>query len=491
MKIRLFAKKWCPVLLLILLLFSGFSAPGFSVSGFSVPGFSVSGFSVPGFFVSGFTLRAGAAEVSESSAGTSDSATGTSDSAAKTAAGTESTSVTAASSIKTSVKTLAAGKIWTISGYAKVTSSKASVAKAAKKSKNKYKITARKKGQTILKYYNSDGELVKKVYLLVTDSGSFKYSTASVSLMAGKTKTVKATVQSGCTVTYSSSDTSVATVSAAGKIKAISSGKATITAKVFYKGKQIKTWKKKVTVTTDLSSSTLKTLLLTGLEPVGSTMYVWGGGWNKADTGAGTEAKSIGVSSKWKTFFEKQTSSYNYNTTRYQIHNGLDCSGYIGWCIYNILNTTDGNAGYVMNASKMAKNFASRGWGTYRAASAVNNYRAGDIMSSSGHVWMVVGQCSDGSVVLLHSSPPGVRICGTPSSSGKTSSQAVKLATSYMKTYFPEWYKKYPSCSVSSSYLSGYSQMRWNISGNSIMTDPDGYRNMSADEILADLFASR
>ncbi len=395
------------------------------------------------------------------------------------------------SSIETSVKTLAVGKTWTISGYAKVTSSKTTVAKAAKKSKNTYKITAKKKGQTILTLYNSDGKAVKKVYLLVTNSGSFKYSTASLSLMAGRSKTVKATVQSGCSVKYSSSDKSVATVSSGGKIRAVASGKATITVKVSYKGKRIKTWKKKVTVTTDLSSSTLKTLLLTGLEPVGSTMYVWGGGWNKADTGAGTEARSIGVSSKWKTFFKKQTSSYNYKNTRYQIHNGLDCSGYIGWCIYNILNTTDGNAGYVMSASKMAQNFASRGWGTYRSASAVKNYRAGDIMSSSGHVWMVVGQCSDGSVVLLHSSPPGVRLCGTPSSSGKTSSQAVKLAASYMKKYFPEWYKKYPSCSVSASYLSGYSQMRWNISGKSIMTDPDGYRNMSASEILKDLFASR
>ncbi|MCC8104752.1 MAG: Ig-like domain-containing protein [Clostridiales bacterium] len=407
------------------------------------------------------------------------------------AEGSADTSGSTASTIASQVKTLKVGKTWKISGYAEVSSSKSSVAKAVKASKNTYKITAKKKGQTVLTLYNSDGEEVKRVYLLVTNSGSFKYNTASVSLMAGRAKTVKATVQSGCSVKYSSSDTDVATVSASGRIRAIASGKATITARVFYKGKCVKTWKKKVTVTTDLSSSTLKTLLLTALEPVGSTMYVWGGGWNKADTGAGIEAVSIGVTSKWKAFFKKQTNSYNYQNTRYQIHNGLDCSGYIGWCIYNILNTTDGNAGYVMSASKMASNFASRGWGTYRPASSVKNYRAGDIMSSSGHVWMVVGQCGDGSVVLLHSSPPGVRLCGTPSSSGKTSSQAVKLAASYMKQYFPEWYKKYPSCSVSASYLSGYSQMRWNISGKSIMTDPDGYRNMSAGEILKDLFASK
>lgn len=238
------------------------------------------------------------------------------------------------------------------------------------------------------------------------------------------------------------------------------------------------------------TKSTLKKLLQTALQPVGSTMYVWGGGWNKADTGAGTEAVTIGVSPNWKKFFNKQTSSYDYNTTRYQISNGLDCSGYIGWCIYNILNTESGNEGYVMAASKMASDFASRGWGTYTARNKVKNYRAGDIMSSSGHVWMVVGQCSDGSVVLLHSSPPGVRLAGTPSSSGSTNSQAVKLATSYMKKYYPKWYAKYPSCTASSQYLTNYARMRWDLSGDMIMTDPDNYRNMSAAQILKDLFGS-
>lgn len=396
-----------------------------------------------------------------------------------------------ASAASTSVKTLTVGKSYTIKGCAKIKSSKTTIASARKTSDGTYKITAKKKGRATLTLYNSKGKVIKKVYLLVTNSSSFQYNTAAISLMAGKTKTVQAAVQSGCTVKYSSSDKSVATVNSNGKIRAISSGTATISAKAYYKGALVKTMKKKVTVTTDLSSSTLKTLLLTGLEPVGTTMYIWGGGWNEEDTGAGTEAVTVGVSAQWEVFFKKQTSSYDYRTTRYQIANGLDCSGYIGWCIYNILNTSDGNAGYVMSASQMAGDFASRGWGTYKSASSVTNYKAGDIMSSSGHVWMVVGQCSDGSVVLLHSSPPGVRLCGTPSPSGSTSSQAVKLAAYYMKTYFPEWYQKYPGCTVSSSYLTSYAQMRWDTSGKSIMTDPDDYLSKSADAILKDLFASR
>ena len=238
-------------------------------------------------------------------------------------------------------------------------------------------------------------------------------------------------------------------------------------------------------------SITIKKLLQTGLKPVGSTLYVWGGGWNKADTGAGKAAVTIGVSPKWKAFFKKQNKYYDYRRTRYQIENGLDCSGYIGWCIYNVMNTTSGKKGYVMSASKMAKNFASRGWGTYRSKKSVKNYKAGDIMSSSGHVYMVVGSCSDGSVVLLHSSPPGVQLCGTPSKSGKTNSKAVALAKKYMKTYYPTYYKRYPNCSRGMSYLRDYNQMRWKITRTSVMSDPDGYQKMTADRILKDLFSGR
>ena len=75
---------------------------------------------------------------------------------------------------------------------------------------------------------------------------------------------------------------------------------------------------------------TLYNLLLTAIEPLGHTMYVWGGGWNEEDTAAGEEARSIGESPRWKEFFEMQDSTYNYENTRYQIHDGLDCSGYVG-----------------------------------------------------------------------------------------------------------------------------------------------------------------
>ena len=236
--------------------------------------------------------------------------------------------------------------------------------------------------------------------------------------------------------------------------------------------------------------TTIKELLQTGLQPVGSTMYVWGGGWSR--NGASKEARRLGVSTSWKKFYKKQKKGYNYHKYLYQSSKGLDCSGYIGWCIYNVLEETDGKKGYVLYAQNMARNYASRGWGTFTNRSKVKNYKAGDIMSTpAGHVYMVIGSCKDGSVVFLHSSPPGVTLCGTTTPSGKTNSQAVKLARKYMKKYYPAWYKKFGDCSRGISYLTDYHQMRWDISGKSVMTDPDHYRKKSAEQILKDLFRKK
>ncbi|MDE5864082.1 MAG: hypothetical protein K2H34_07035 [Lachnospiraceae bacterium] len=239
--------------------------------------------------------------------------------------------------------------------------------------------------------------------------------------------------------------------------------------------------------------STIKNFLQTAIAPIGSTMYVWGGGWNKADTAAGKEAKSIGVSSKWRAFAKNKRASYNYKNYRYQIHNGLDCSGYVGWCIYNVMNTKNGQKGYVYSASKQAKKFSELGFGSYRQAREITGYKAGDIMSSTcsccGHVWIVVGQCDDGSVVLIHSSPAGVQLSGTVTPAGRKNSEAYRLAKRYMKKYYPSWYQKYPKVDRGSSYLSHYGQMRWNTTGkNIILSDPDGYQDKDAKEILKDLF---
>ncbi len=228
----------------------------------------------------------------------------------------------------------------------------------------------------------------------------------------------------------------------------------------------------------------LLNLLLTAKIPLGHTMYVWGGGWNEADTGAGIEAVSIGESTRWRAFYEMKDSSYNYQNTRYQIHDGLDCSGYVGFVVYNVLESVSGNAGYVEKAGGMAESFSKKGFGSYTPFYSVTDWKPGDIMSMKGHVWISLGMCGDGSVVLLHASPPGVLLCGTSLPDGSRS-QAVALAESYMDTYYPDWYRKFPDCTRGASYLASSSQMRWSPQ---MLSDEEGIRNMDAEEVLKRLF---
>lgn len=238
-------------------------------------------------------------------------------------------------------------------------------------------------------------------------------------------------------------------------------------------------------------NSTLRNLLKTALAPVGSTMYIWGGGWNRADNGAGADALRIGLNAQWRAFARKQGASYAHKKYAYKRGYGLDCSGFLGWTVYNSFHTKKGKPGegYVRKARTMAEAFAKKGWGTYTKASAVKDYRPGDIMSGPGHVYMVIGECADGSVVLVHSSPAGVQISGTAAPSGKKESEAVRLARKYMKKEYPSWYRKYPKGERNVSYLREYSQFRWNTGKGDVMEDPDGYREKTAKEVLKDLFS--
>lgn len=219
--------------------------------------------------------------------------------------------------------------------------------------------------------------------------------------------------------------------------------------------------------------------------PVGSTMYVWGGGWNEADTGAGIEAVTLGLSERWAAFAKEQDSGYNYKNHRYQIHDGLDCSGYVGWAVYNVMETENGGEGYVSSSTGMAQALADRGLGEYISREDMDRWLPGDIMSMKGHVWISLGMCGDGSVLLLHSSPPGVIFCGTALADG-SDSQAVKLAQTIMSTHYPDWYARYPDCSRPASYLEKSSAMRWSTN---VLADEEGIRQMSAEQVVNLLFS--
>ena len=233
-----------------------------------------------------------------------------------------------------------------------------------------------------------------------------------------------------------------------------------------------------------IRKSTIRNLLQVALQPVGKTLYIWGGGWFTP------ESTTIGVSKAWEKFFKKQNANYDYRNYRYQRKKGLDCSGFVGWVLYNTFNTESGHGSFVMLAQEMAYTYARWGWGEYKSPAKVKDHMAGDIMSlPAGHVYIVIGECSDGSVVLVHSSPKGVMINGTPSRKGKTKSKAWKLAKKYMKKYYKAWYKKYPDVTRGYSYLTSYSRMRWSIGEEtSVLSDPEGLRNMSADKVLKVIF---
>lgn len=228
---------------------------------------------------------------------------------------------------------------------------------------------------------------------------------------------------------------------------------------------------------------TMENLLVTALAPVGQTMYIWGGGWNEEDTGAGPDATTLGLSPLWAEFAAQQTAEYDFHDYKYEIHKGLDCSGYVGWVIYNLFETTNGQEGYVMKSGLMAENFADRGWGSYTPAGEVTDWQTGDIMSMNGHVWMSLGSCEDGSVLILHSSVTGVSVCGT-SLPDTERSQAVILAEEFMSTYYPDWYVKFPDCSRPYRYLTESGRFRWD---GEVLQDTWDLKALEPEELLSSL----
>lgn len=236
---------------------------------------------------------------------------------------------------------------------------------------------------------------------------------------------------------------------------------------------------------------TLKNFLQTALLPFGSTMYVYGGGWDEVDNGAGKDARTLGVSLRWREFFEEQDENYDYKDHLYERENGLDCSGYVGWVVYNVMEEETGRPGYVMKARDMAMCFSARGWGSFTEKDKVNDYRPGDIMSGKDHVWISLGRCSDGSVLLLHASPPGVILSGTVTPEEESNSIAAQLAEKYTAMCFPRWHRRYPRSLRGILYLRNYNQMRWHLDGRGVLTDPEGYGIMSGEELIRHFFSER
>ena len=274
---------------------------------------------------------------------------------------------------------------------------------------------------------------------------------------------------------------------------------------------------------------TVKKLVQTALAPVGNVLYVYGGGWNLEDTGAGEEAMSFGLFHRWGIFFREQDENYNYryvpgtNNIREAPRNsfypfdgvnvyhacGLDCSGYLGWVIYNVMTDPSGadeekQTGFVVPATEFAKSLAqTHGFGSFsREKNRV--LQPGDIVSIKGHVWMSLGTCRDGSVLLVHSTP-------SPSKTGElgggvqlsaldrkecSDCEAMQLAEEYMSTHCPEWSGRYEVQLKSYRKYLAFPESRnagvfvWSLSETGL-TDPEGYLEMEPGEILRDISAWR
>lgn len=212
---------------------------------------------------------------------------------------------------------------------------------------------------------------------------------------------------------------------------------------------------------------TLTDFLRTALIPKDEVLYVWGGGWNAEDTAGNEEANAMGMANSWKAFYEANKAGYNADDHKYEIHNGLDCSGYVGWVLYNTLPVKQN---YVVLSHTYDEFLSGLGYGETKPAAQVTEVLPGDIMTSDeGHVYIALGEFEDGSRLLLHASPPGVRMAGTRGI-------AYETALLYQENGWDPLEQ--------ADYLN-YDQFRFN---ENTLPDPDGLRLMSTAQVVDFLY---
>lgn len=266
---------------------------------------------------------------------------------------------------------------------------------------------------------------------------------------------------------------------------------------------------------------TLKNFLSATLAPIGNTIYVFGGGWNFQDSGSSYIARTIGVSPTWEKFYKTTDANYSYKNDTYPVNGwneyyyaGLDCSGFVGWSIYNTLySENEQGSGFVCSSRKIAKFLADNNYGSFVHSQEkdykklISSLHAGDVVSMDGHTYIVFGVCDDDSAVIVHStvtsleldvSGGGVQLSAiSADGENDTNCKAYKLAKKYMEENFPEWTKKYPVViRPANRYLNfpneyettGIFTWHFNRLG---LTDEENLRSKTADEILETVFKNR
>ncbi len=249
---------------------------------------------------------------------------------------------------------------------------------------------------------------------------------------------------------------------------------------------------------------TVANFLRTALAPAGTALYVYGGGWDWQDTGSSVQSTTLGVSPDWVRFFNSQTADYTYKNEdpansfypfggyNEYYYAGLDCSGFLGWALYNTFETEDGQTGYVSASTGLAKRLSQMGYGSFDKETKT---LPGDIISIKGHVWISLGTCADGSTLILHSTPAKSRT-GFPGGGVELSAigssadcEAYRLAGDYMSTNCPSWYERYDIVLADpGTYFSfgdeSAGRFSWATESGAALSDPEGIRSLSPEGVL-------
>ena len=137
-----------------------------------------------------------------------------------------------------------------------------------------------------------------------------------------------------------------------------------------------------------------------------------------------------------------------------------------------------------MKSTSMARVLSQMGLGRCFPHEAAGPCRPGDIVSIEGHVYLSLGTCEDGSIVLLHSSPQaGVQISGTcaPKDAGRES-LAWATADAAMRNAFPRCHALFGTKLCGEIYHTGV-VFRWDLT-NGPLTDPEGLTKLPPDKLL-------
>ena len=155
----------------------------------------------------------------------------------------------------------------------------------------------------------------------------------------------------------------------------------------------------------------------------------------------------------------------------------------------------------MVGARNLAKGLSDKGYGEYtknlKSDTGNLDLKPADIVSiSDHHVWISLGTCDDGSVVIAHCTPSksrtnnpggGVQISAIGDS---TDCEAYRLAKKYMSKYYPKWYDRYPIYLTDPNvYLAvdkgNAGRFRWS---DNCLLDPERITDMTPEEVLKLLF---